>query len=165
MLQLQVARRGVQGAVGRGPYAGSYAGSLLFFFAFTYSNLALQGLGVLMMSDGSRYIGEFFSDKFCGRGRLESSNGDFHIDSCISISSNINNKRAWKYNDNISSNNCVPTGHVREGSWIDDLCTQEQAIDSEVTHSARAIADEALALSDTGQSGCSVSHLFVLTLK
>ena len=36
----------------------------------------LQGLGVLIMRDGSRYIGEFSADKFCGRGRIESPNGD-----------------------------------------------------------------------------------------
>jgi hypothetical protein len=82
MLQIQMARRGVQRAVGRGPYAGDDASSLLYC-AFTYSNLELQGLGVLMMSDGSRYIGEFHSDKFCGLGRLESSNGDSHVDSFI----------------------------------------------------------------------------------
>jgi hypothetical protein len=65
----------------------------------------------------------------------------------------------------VRSNNCVPPGHVREGSWIDDLCTQEQTIDSAVTRTARAIADEALALSDTGQSGCGGTHLFILALK
>ncbi len=30
----------------------------------------LQGLGVLIMRDGSRYVGEFKEDKFCGAGRL-----------------------------------------------------------------------------------------------
>jgi hypothetical protein len=36
----------------------------------------LQGLGVLIMRDGSRYVGEFVQDKFCGSGRLETTDGE-----------------------------------------------------------------------------------------
>jgi hypothetical protein len=48
------------------------------FISLTSHITMLQGLGVFIMRDGSRYIGEFYADKFCGRGRIESTNGDAH---------------------------------------------------------------------------------------
>jgi hypothetical protein len=68
--------------VGHGAHAGvdvlcgALAGwSAALFLAVAHSAL-LQGLGVLVMRDGSRYVGEFLQDKFCGSGRLETTDGE-----------------------------------------------------------------------------------------
>ncbi len=49
-----------------------------------------------------------------------------------------------------ANNDCLSSGDAREGSWSDDVCTHEHAVDAAVTQLARTIADQAFAVSDTG---------------
>ena len=45
-------------------------------------------------------------------------------------------------------------GGVREGTWHDDECTRDHSIDAGIADRARALADQALSLAETGVVAC-----------
>jgi hypothetical protein len=101
------------------------------------------------MRDGSRYVGEFRADKFCGLGRIETSDGNTSDDCAFSEQQSAFAPSAPV--DTGILRDSIP-GHITEGCWNEDVCTLQHAIDIAVTQTAHTLAEQALALSETGQS-------------
>ena len=117
----------------------------------------LQGAGVLNMRDGSRYVGEFRADKFCGLGRIETCNGTANDDGAFSEPLSISHCCKCSC-DNTCILRDAMAGHVQEGTWSDDVCTLQHTIDVAVTQRAHAVAEQALALSETGHTARNSAH-------